>query len=186
MNRIRIGLVAVSVLVISSLMLGQEPAREPKAPQQEEPRNMPAERPEQAKPPRQEKQEAQKPPKQEPQKPPKDMKSNHEERAEPGRQDRANDEHARPVGKGAHIPEARFRQSFGREHSFRANRVMHETRIVPGQTQFVYSGYTFVFVDAWPADWAYTDDCYVDYMDDEYVLVDVLHPGIYLTLLVIG
>jgi hypothetical protein len=186
MNHIRMGLVAASVLGISSLMLGQEPAREPKAPKQEEPRSMPAERPEEAKPPKQDKQEAQKPPRQESEKPLRDMKPNHEERAEPGRSERANNEHARPAGKGAHIPEARFRQSFGRGHSFRVNRVVNEARIVPGQTQFVYSGYTFVFVDPWPAEWAYTDDCYVDYMNDEYVLVDVLHPGVYVTLLVVG
>jgi hypothetical protein len=35
-----------------------------------------------------------------------------------------------------------------------------------------------VFVDAWPAGWGYTDDCYIDYVDGEYFLFDVLHPGV--------
>lgn len=186
MNRIRMGLVAASVLGISSLMFAQEPAREPKEPQQQEPRSVPAGRPEEMKPPRQEKQEAAKPPRQESEKPPKEMKQNHEERIDQGHPERANSEHARPAGKSAHIPDEKFHHSFGREHSFRVNRVVNETRVIPGQTRFVYSGYTFVFVDPWPAEWAYTDDCYVDYINDEYVLVDVLHPGIYVTLFVIG
>jgi hypothetical protein len=35
-----------------------------------------------------------------------------------------------------------------------------------------------VFVDPWPAGWLVSDECYVDYVDGEYFLFDVLHPGV--------
>lgn len=82
-------------------------------------------------------------------------------------------ENGRPAGKGGHIPDDKFRSQFGRGHHFNARSV-----IVSGQPQFQYGGYTFSLIDAWPADWAYTDDCYIDYVDGEYFLFDVLHPGV--------
>jgi hypothetical protein len=111
------------------------------------------------------------------------------EQAMPNREDRPGQpaEHARvgqdnahPAGRGGHIPDEQFRTHFGQGHHFRAQGV-----IVAGQPQFQYSGYTFQFVDAWPVGWAYTDDCYVDYIDGEYFLFDVLHPGVRIALLVI-
>jgi hypothetical protein len=57
--------------------------------------------------------------------------------------------------------------------------------IVRGQLQFQYGGYTFELVDAWPGDWAYTDDCYIDYVDGEYFLFDLLHPGVRIALFVV-
>jgi hypothetical protein len=89
-------------------------------------------------------------------------------------------EHSRPAGKGGHIPDDKFKSYFGRGHHFRAQGV-----IVQGQPQFQYSGYTFELVDAWPADWAYTDDCYIDYIDGEYFLFDLLHPGIRIAVFVV-
>jgi len=89
--------------------------------------------------------------------------------------------HARPAGKSAHIPDDRFRAQFGRGHAFPVQR----TTVVEGQQGFVYSGYTFVLVDAWPGDWAYTDDCYIDYVDGEYFLFDLLHPGMRIALFVV-
>jgi hypothetical protein len=83
-------------------------------------------------------------------------------------------------GRGGHIPDQQFHAHFGRSHSFRA-----QTVIVSGQPQFQYSGYTFELVDAWPADWAYTDDCYIDYIDGEYFLFDLLHPGIRIAVFVV-
>jgi hypothetical protein len=62
---------------------------------------------------------------------------------------------------------------------------VQRTTVVQGQPGFVYGGYSFVFVDAWPGDWAYTDDCYVDYIDGEYFLFNVLHPGIRIALFVV-
>jgi hypothetical protein len=40
-------------------------------------------------------------------------------------------------------------------------------------------------VDAWPAGWAYTDDCYIDYIDGEYFLFDLLHPGVRIAVFVV-
>jgi hypothetical protein len=88
--------------------------------------------------------------------------------------------HAGPAGKGGHIPDDKFKAHFGSGHHFGAKGV-----IVQGQSQFQYGGYSFQFVDAWPAGWAYTDDCYIDYIDGEYFLIDVLHPGVRIALVVI-
>jgi hypothetical protein len=44
--------------------------------------------------------------------------------------------------------------------------------------RFRYSGYWFEFAEPWPADWSYDDDVYVDDIDDEYYLIDPVHPGI--------
>ncbi len=91
-----------------------------------------------------------------------------------------NDNHARPAGKGGHIPDDKFRSHFGNSHKF----VIQRTT-VQGQSGFVYGGYSFVFVDPWPVGWAYTDDCYVDYIDGEYFLFDLLHPGVRIALFVV-
>ena len=75
---------------------------------------------------------------------------------------------------GARIPDDKFRAHFGREHHFRVSR----PTVVSGQPRFEYSGYSFVIVDSWPAGWDYADDCYIDYVDGEYLLFDLLHPGV--------
>lgn len=93
---------------------------------------------------------------------------------------------AKPAGKSAHIPDPQFKANFGKQHRFAVNRVVTTTTIVPNQTQFVYAGYTFIFLDPWPADWLFTDECYIDYVDDEYFLFDVFHPGIRVALFVVG
>jgi hypothetical protein len=87
---------------------------------------------------------------------------------------------ARPAGKGGHIPDDKFKANFGRGHHFRAQGV-----IVQGQPQFQYGGYTFELVDVWPVGWAYTDDCYIDYIDGEYFLFDLLHPGVRIAIVVV-
>jgi len=89
-------------------------------------------------------------------------------------------ERGRAAGKGGRIPDDKFRAQFGREHHFNARTV-----IVEGRPQFQYGGYNFELVDAWPVDWAYTDDCYIDYIDGEYYLIDLLHPGIRLAVVVV-
>ncbi len=108
-------------------------------------------------------------------------------RQEPGRQEparqeaRRQDEHARPAANGGRIPDDRFRAQFGREHHF----AMHRPEVVSGRPQFQYGGYSFVLVDAWPPDWAYSDDCYIDYVDGEYFLFNLRHPGVRLALTVV-
>lgn len=88
--------------------------------------------------------------------------------------------HAHPAGKSGHIPDDKFRAHFGHSHTF-----VVRTTVVEGQQGFVYGGYSFVFVDPWPVGWAYTDDCYVDYIDGEYFLFDLLHPGVRIALFVV-
>jgi hypothetical protein len=88
--------------------------------------------------------------------------------------------HDQHAGRGGRIPDDKFRAQFGREHHFKARSV-----IVQGRPQFQYGGYSFELVDAWPSDWAYTDDCYIDYIDGQYYLIDLLHPGIRLAVFVV-
>jgi hypothetical protein len=64
--------------------------------------------------------------------------------------------------------------------------VISTTTVVPNQTQFVFAGYTFIFLDPWPADWLLSDECYIDYVDDEYFLFDAFYPGIRVALFVVG
>jgi len=112
-----------------------------------------------------------------------------DEKQQPARDDR---NASRPMqaqkGGGQHgrISDNDYHAHFGQQHSFTVRRVITTTRIVPNQTRFVYGGYTFVFVEAWPVGWAVTDDCYIDYIDGEYVLIDVAHPGVQITLNIVG
>jgi hypothetical protein len=72
------------------------------------------------------------------------------------------------------IPDDKFRAHFGRQHTL----VINRTTIVEGRPRFQYSGYWFTIVDPWPVGWAYSDQCYIDYVDGEYFLFDLLHPGV--------
>ena len=74
------------------------------------------------------------------------------------------------------IPEDRFRSSFGREHHFRVEHVDNR--------RFHYGGYWFTFNEGWPVAWAYTDDFYIDFIDGQYYLIDLSHPGVQLLLVV--
>jgi hypothetical protein len=96
---------------------------------------------------------------------------------------KSNDRQARTTASqgGGRIPDDKFRAHFGRQHTF----VINHPTVVNGQSQFQYGGYSFTFVDAWPAGWAYTDQCYVDYINGEYFLFDLLHPGVQLALVVV-
>jgi hypothetical protein len=82
---------------------------------------------------------------------------------------------------GSHIPDDKFRAHFGRQHTF----VVNHVTTVGGQPQFQYGGYSFTMVEAWPMGWAYTDQCYIDYIDGEYFLFDLLHPGVQVALVVV-
>lgn len=70
-------------------------------------------------------------------------------------------------GRGHRIPEEKFRTSFGVEHHFHV--AHHDSR------RFEYGGYSFEYVDAWPADWSDDDDVYIVLIGDDYYLVDVRH-----------
>src|SRR5271166_4987440 len=85
------------------------------------------------------------------------------------------------AGQHGRIPDDKFRSHFGRQHTFAVSRIT----VVEGQRRFQYGGYWFTLVDTWPAGWAYTDDCYIDYIDGEYFLFDLLHPGVRIAIVVV-
>lgn len=173
----------LNVALLSALLVGSaalyaqdEKSQEEKPPRQEEPRPQPKQ--DEAKPPRQD--EA-KPPRQEKPEERQQRESRDQMKPEQREHPQQQAEHARPAGKSAHIPDDKFRAHFGRSHTFRVNR----TVIVEGQPRFEFSGFTFALIDAWPVEWAYTDDCYVDYIDGEYFLFDLLHPGVRIAVFVV-
>ena len=181
-----LNLVILSMLVgCSALVVAQDDKQQDvKPPRQEEPKAEPKAEPKQdeMKPP---KQDDAKPAKQEKQEEKQEQKQDQKESRDQMKPEQqmhpeqpAN--HAQPAGKSARIPDDKFREHFGRGHSFNA-----KTVIVQGRPQFQYSGYSFELVDVWPADWAYTDDCYIDYIDGEYFLFDLLHPGVRIAVVVV-
>jgi len=153
----------------------EQPTDKPRPEMNQDKMNQP--RQEEAKPEKQDKQEQKVEKQQE-----KDQEKQSREQMKGDRQmNTAQQGHSHPAGKSAHIPDDRFRSNFGRSHTF----VVQRPVVVQGQPGFVYGGYSFVFVDPWPAGWAYTDDCYVDYIDGEYFLFDLAHPGVRIALFVV-
>lgn len=72
------------------------------------------------------------------------------------------------------IPDRDFHAHFGQPHRFAVGRL----QTYQGRPSFAYSGYTFVLVEPWPAGWVYDDDdCYIDYVDGDYWLFNVMYPG---------
>jgi hypothetical protein len=191
MNWIRIVFSAICLLVVPALH-AQQPADEPKPPRHEEARPesnrdaAPPARQNEAQPPRQEpRQDEARPPKQQNERNPKTESARPErDQARPAHEEHGQaqqNSHARRAGKSAHIPDEKFRASFGRPHTF----VISRPVVVEGELRFQYSGYWFEIVDPWPAEWAYTDDVYVDYIDGDYFLFDLLHPGFRVAVFVI-
>ncbi len=172
----------LSVLVgCTALAYAQDDkAQDDKPARQEEPKPEPKQ--DEAKPP---KQDDAKPAKQDKQEEKQDQKRDQDQsrdQMKPQGQEHPEQRagNARPAGKGGHIPDDKFKAHFGSGHHFSARGV-----IVQGQPRFQYGGYNFELVDAWPADWAYTDDCYIDYIDGEYFLFDLRHPGVRVALFVV-
>ncbi|MGO8795233.1 MAG: hypothetical protein ACLQLC_10455 [Candidatus Sulfotelmatobacter sp.] len=160
-----------------------EKQQDAKPAQQEEPKNQarpddakPA-RPDEAKPSKQDDKQDMKPQSAQEQQ---DHPEQSADRGREGQDTRTQTAQAHPGGKGGHIPDDKFKAHFGRSHTFTA-----KTVIVQGQPQFSYGGYSFELVDAWPVGWAYTDECYIDYIDGEYFLFDLLHPGVRVAVFVV-
>jgi hypothetical protein len=181
-------LVSTSVLSLlfgtTALIYAQDQRDEAKTPQQET-------RPEASKPAQNEpsaRQGEAKPAEQSEDKPARgDAKSSSkQEDAKPSRQSGQagqSNQHAQRSAdhRGGRIPDDKFRAQFGRQHTFKINR----TTTAQGQGGFQYGGYSFAIIDVWPAEWAYTDDCYIDYVDGEYFLFDLLHPGVGVAIVVV-
>lgn len=70
------------------------------------------------------------------------------------------------------IPDDRFRANFGREHTFRVNEGDYRNH------HFQYGGYSFGFVDPWPANWLYTQDVFVVDINGVYYLCNPAYPGV--------
>jgi hypothetical protein len=87
-------------------------------------------------------------------------------------------QHAQPAlrlsarGSGR-IPDDRFHSNFGRGHEFR----MGNPVMVGGYSRFQYGGYWFGYLQPWPAEWFYTDQFYIDYVDGGYYMYDPYYPG---------
>lgn len=95
-------------------------------------------------------------------------------------------EHQHPAAaKGKKIPDEKFKQSFGRQHTFKVQRT---TIINNPQPVVVYGGYNFQLVEAWPSVWGFDDPVYVDYdpMADEYFLINEVHPDVRISVMVVG
>lgn len=98
------------------------------------------------------------------------------------RMERDQHQHPAAANQGRHIPDDKFRAHFGRQHTFH----VHRTEIINvSQPVVVFSGYSFELVDAWPSDWGFDDDCYIDYEDGEYFLFDTFHPGIRIAVFIV-
>ncbi len=99
-----------------------------------------------------------------------------------GSMDRDQQQHRAHAQGGKHIPDDKFRSSFGRQHTFKVQR----TQIVNSpQPVVVYGGYSFQLVDPWPAEWAFDDDCYIEYVDGQYFLFDAFHPEVRISVFVV-
>ena len=193
-----ITIVAVSLLLVGTVIVmraQQDQSEQPKPiPQQTKP-SKPESKPSEAKPEaggrtqpaEQQKQtdEQQKHAKQEQQK----QASEQRRRAQDEDNDRQVDRHeAQAQGsrsgspqRGVRIPDDRFREHFGRNHKFRVEHIV----LVENRPRFQYTGYWFELIDPRPADWSYSDDCYLDYIDEEYFLINPMHPGIRLAVMVV-
>jgi hypothetical protein len=160
-----IGILTLLLGVPAAVFAQDEPKQD--EPKQEEPK------------PETKHQDEAKPPKQEKVKPSKEQENGSKAAESSGQMEQG--QAGKPSGKSGHIPDNQFKAHFGRSHTFTVQR----TTVSGGQAGFVYGGYTFVIVDVWPAGWAYTDQCYIDYVDGEYVLFDLAHPGISIALTVV-
>jgi hypothetical protein len=171
MNQIRIAS-TVLCLLFATVACAVEPRQEPQPQQQEEPKAKPdkdkdAKLSKDAKPPKQDES--------------KPAKQGEQEKANAKKDERSPQGQSRPTGKSARIPDDKFRANFGRQHTF----AIGHPEVVGGQPHFEYSGYSFEIVDPWPAGWAYTDDVYVDYIDGEYYIFDMVHPDVRVAVTVI-
>jgi hypothetical protein len=180
--------VLISLLGTSALIYAQDQRDEAKPPQ-DQPRpeaTNPAKDKDkdEVKPPRQDEAKA---PKQDEVKPPREdnKPAERQDETKPARQAEQNGQQAqheqRANNQHGRIPDDKFRANFGRQHTV----VINRPTIVEGHPRFQYSGYWFTIVDVWPADWAYTDDCYIDYVDGEYFLFDLSHPGVRIAISVV-
>ena len=95
----------------------------------------------------------------------------------------SNQEHGQAAqGQQRRIPDRDFHAHFGQSHRFAVGHL----QTYQGRPSFAYGGYTFVLVQEWPAGWVYdADDCYIDYIDGDYWLFNMLYPGVRVELFIV-
>ena len=117
-----------------------------------------------------------------------DQRSGEPQRQDPNRvqqdRDRQSARNSGGHGRGQRIAEDRFRSSFGREHTFHVQRQSGGGGEGGGQ-RFQYGGYHFEYVEAWPSDWSYGDDFYIESIGDDYYLYDLRHPEVRILVIVV-
>ena len=82
-------------------------------------------------------------------------------------------------GKGERIPSEKFQSNFGSQHYFQVQDLQDGRR-------FQHAGYWFEIVEVWPADWSYHDLCYIGEDAGEYYIGDLYHPGVRVSVIVVG
>ena len=190
-------------IAVSPLLARQEPAEKEKQ-KQDEPRKQP---------PRNQQQEPQQPekpkpkpekPQTEPATPPKQQKPDEkqQQQQEQDKQKQAKEEDKKSKdskqqqgqtgqqnsrtqqspqashGKGQRIPSEKFQSNFGSQHYFQVQYLQDGRR-------FQHAGYWFEIVEVWPADWSYDDLCYIGEDAGEYYIVDLYHPGVRVSVIVV-
>jgi flagellar motor protein MotB len=165
----------------------QDKDRDKPKPQQEEPKKQPEkEKPPQERPPQekdrqQQDRQQQERQQQEKQQAERQRQQQSEQRQQAQRQDADRSRQSqRDAGNtnARRVREEDFRSHFGHEHHFRVAR--------RDDRRFQYRGYWFEYTEPWPVGWSYNDDVYVDEIDGEYYLIDPVHPGIRLLIIVAG
>ena len=104
--------------------------------------------------------------------------SQHAQRAESQRGQAVANNRGSNAGHYGRIPDDRYREHFGRGHSFH----MGHPQFIGGYNRFQYGGYWFGYNGRWPYGWGYNDDFYVEYIDGVYYMFNLRHPGFRLTL----
>lgn len=190
------GVVLLGLLVGTPARAFQDPDKDkdkPKPAQQEEPKRQeepkPQERPQEKQP---EEKHQQDQAKQQQEKQNKDTQKQ-QEQAEKAKQQTDKQQQQARRQEPANVPQAQrdggngnartireqdFHSHFGSGHRFRVAR--------RDDRRFAYSGYSFEYTEAWPIGWSYDDDVYVDEIDGQYYLIDPVHPGLRLLVIVVG
>jgi hypothetical protein len=169
----------LALLVATPAFALQEPDKD--KPQQEEPKKEEPKKedPKKQEPDRQQPQEKEKQ-QQDKAQADKAKQTDKQQQIEKAKPDKPTPEHAQQAQGGGNggrtIKETDFRAHFGREHTFRVAR--------RDDRRFNYGGYWFVYNNPWPVGWSYSDEVYVDEIDGQYYLIDPVHPGIQLLIVV--
>jgi hypothetical protein len=145
-------------------------------PEKKEPQAKPAKQGQANKPVKQETKQASqekrdKPANEQPRQAKQEQKDEHVKQQDQQRALRSHNDGDRNGGSHGRISDEHYRANFGNGHNFHVNRGDYDHR------RFSYGGYSFGFVDPWPASWYYTDNVYVVYEGGGYYMYDAIHPG---------